>query len=150
LKINLAVRWLGVSGLVAAIAMTSLPALARSIIAPTFAESAGRAQYVIVARVLQATDLSSDGTDCGTTYQAVVQSSVKGDLAKGQQVTFGFLRGLDSGATYRLYLMPSSSGKAQADQLRDRGASETEVKSWLSACGAYPQVIHFRFERIGK
>jgi hypothetical protein len=133
-----------------ALAMTYMPALARSLLGPSSAESAARAQNVVIARVLQATDVSSDGTDCGTTYRASVESSVKGNLSKGQQVTFGFLRGLDTGVTYRLYLMSNSKGKAQADQLRGRGASEAELESWISACRMSPQVIYFHFDRIGK
>lgn len=109
-------------------------ALSNTVVEPDPKVSYARATHVVVARIVRAHAVMSSNQTCGSTYEAIVLSSVKGSIPKGTSTSFGFLSGLEQGATYRLYLLSDAHRGAWADILASRIPAGKNSDAWLEQC----------------
>ncbi len=124
-------------------------AFSNTVVEPDPKVSYARATHVVVARIVREHAVMSSDQTCGSTYEAIVLSSAKGSIQRGHLMSFGFLSGLEQGATYRLYLLSDASRGIWADILASRIPAEMNSDAWLEQCvPRHPtRTIFFRSNR---
>lgn len=119
---------------------------------PDPAVSTSHADYVTDVVVVSEEGVSQSGVGCGSEYNARVIASIKGSLAPGDEVTFGYLVGLEVGKTYRVYLHNDPDGNRMEEMTRSRTYPGQDPEPFIRACkGRYKsKKIFFRSDRKGE
>lgn len=129
----------------------SSPVDARSILAPTLAQSTKHADYVYEVQVTRVTELQGDDHACGSVYEATVLRVKKGQALASKQLAFGYVGGLRVGARYRLFLKEDPQGLGMLRRIEEQGVSQEEQEHFKRACLPQYQMdrTYFRADRIG-
>jgi hypothetical protein len=123
-------------------------ALAHTFIEAPESASLKLASSVFLVQITKTETIRSGEIICGSHYHAVVNKTIKGD-PKLKEVEFGFLMGLETGKTYKVFLESIQNRSVIMDLLKNRTQNISEAERLMSACKeVLPEYFFFRANRV--
>lgn len=123
-----------------------------SIIQESQLSSINRAQAVFLVRVTRKDEILSGTNDCGSKYRATIEKAIKG-VQKSGDIEFGYVKGLEVGSRYRIYLNSTKNQAAFESFVISSApyADEALVRTFMATCiNIIPNNFLFRFDKLKK